>query len=123
MSASVNKIELNRRRIALAYLDFCQRHFYGKWVNVVLESKARVRVEITQQSIEHCMLTLIEQPGYEEFGRLAGESNITTLYTGMLNRDASKLTPLGVTVLEEMMLAAVTDALQHPEKNTLQVVH
>jgi hypothetical protein len=118
----INLIEKNRQRIALAYLDFCQRHYCGEWAEVVVSENKGVRVYLSQQSIEQCMTTLIEQPGYEEFGQKDGDSHISTLYSGMLS-SLHKLTALGETVMEEMMVAAVSDALANPGETTLQVVH
>ncbi|HBE9078603.1 hypothetical protein [Serratia fonticola] len=122
MQNKINLIEKNRQRIALAYLDFCQRHYCGEWAEVVVSENKGVRVYLSQQSIEQCMTTLIEQPGYEEFGQKVGDSHISTLYSGMLS-SLHKLTALGETVMEEIMVAAVSDALANPGETTLQVVH
>ncbi|OKP31330.1 hypothetical protein [Serratia fonticola] len=122
MQNKINLIEKNRQRIALAYLDFCQRHYGGQRVELVLPKEKAVRVDITQQSIEQCMTSMIEQPGYAEFGRVGGQSSIETLYDRMLS-SLHKLTPLGVTVMEEMMAAVVSDALENPAEAPLQVVH
>ncbi|UAN58877.1 hypothetical protein [Serratia sp. JSRIV004] len=122
MKETISKIELYRGRIALAYLDFCQRHYCGEWAEVVVSENKGVRVYLSQQSIEQCMVALVEQPGYEEFGQKEGDSHISTLYSGMLS-SMHKLTPLGETVMEEMMVAAVSDALENPGETTLQVVH
>ncbi|WON77802.1 hypothetical protein [Serratia sp. UGAL515B_01] len=122
MSEKINLIELNRRRIAAAYLDFCQRHYGGKWVDIVVSQRKGVRVDITQQSIERCMIAQIEESCREEFGRKEGDNHITKLYGGMLSRNHC-LTFIGSTVMEEMMKAAVSDALENPGKTPLQVVH
>ncbi|KFK95055.1 MULTISPECIES: hypothetical protein [unclassified Serratia (in: enterobacteria)] len=122
MSERINLIEINRRRIITAYLGFCQGHYGGGWADIVLPKNNVVRVYVTQKSLEQCMVSLIEHPGYEEFGRQAGNTHITTLYHGMLTCK-HKLTALGTTVMEEMMKAAVSDALENPGKSTLQVVH
>lgn len=122
MKDAINKIELNRGRIAKAYLDFCQRHYGGQWVELVLPKGKAVRADITLKSLEQCMTAMIEQPGYAEFGRVGGQSSIETLYDRMLS-SLHKLTPLGATVMEEMMAAAVSDALENPGDTTLQVVH
>lgn len=121
MSDKINKIELNRRRIALAYLDFCQRHYGGDWANVTI-NKAMVRVEVSQVSIELCLKEIVEKQLRAEYGIADGQRQIATSYGAMLNRDASKLTPLGAQVMEEMMLDAVTDKLQNPDSILLQVV-
>lgn len=113
MSNKINLIEKNRQRIALAYLDFCQRHYGGQWVELVLPKGKAVRADITLKSLEQCMTSMIEQPGYAEFGRVGGQSSIETLYDRMLS-SLHKLTPLGATVMEEMMAAAVSDALENP---------
>ncbi|MFV9079401.1 hypothetical protein ABQ397_24270 [Serratia fonticola] len=122
MKEAINKIELYRGRIATAYLGFCQKHYGGEWAEVVISARKGVRVDVSRQSIEHCMATLIEQPGYEEFGRQAGDEHITKLYSSMLS-SMHGLTPLGAIVMKEMMAAAVSDALENPGETTLQVVH
>ncbi|QGH60197.1 hypothetical protein [Serratia proteamaculans] len=64
----INKIELNRSRIALAYLDYCQRHYGGKWADVVITKRKGVRVDLTQESIEALMKEFIENMIRAEFG-------------------------------------------------------
>lgn len=120
MSAKINKIERYRMRIALAYLDFCQRHYRGQWVDVVLENTAPIRVDISQKSIEQIMQRFIENQLRAEFGAEA-ELAIKKAYDAMLGTH-SGLTALGVTTLEDTMKALVADKLQNPDNFVLQVV-
>ncbi|CAI1046662.1 hypothetical protein [Serratia ficaria] len=117
-----NKIELNRRRIALAYLDFCQRHFGGKWSDVVVTKKKVVRVDLTQECIEALMKEFIENMVRAEFGITGGQEQIAKSYDAMLSKDRSRLTPLGKSAMEEALIDAVAYKLNNPSSQLLQVV-
>lgn len=122
MPNKINLIELNRKRIALAYLNFCQRHYGGKWADVLLPRKRKaVRVDVSLNSIEQVMKIYIENMLCAEFGIVAAQQQITTSYDAMLSH-TGKLTPLGVTSMEEAFVDAVTDKLQNPNSTLLQVV-
>lgn len=120
MSGDINNIERNRERIAIAYLDFCQRNYGGKWVDVTVGRK-KVRVDVTQQSIEAVMKEFIENLLRAEFGIAAGQQQIVYAYNEMLSADHG-LTQSAVSFLEEAMQEAVADKLAHPKSTLLQVV-
>jgi len=122
MSQWINNIALNRRRIALAYLDFCQRHFGGKWTDVVISKKKVVRVDLTQECIEALMQEFIENMVRAEFGIAGGQEQIAKSYDAMLSKDRSRLTPLGKSVMEEAFIDAVVYKLNNPSSQLLQVV-
>lgn len=122
MSQWINNIALNRRRIALAYLDFCQRHFGGKWSDVVISKKKVVRVDITQECVEALMQEFIENMIRAEFGIAGGQEQIAKSYDAMLSKDRSRLTPLGKSVMEEAFIDAVAYKLNNPSSQLLQVV-
>lgn len=122
MTTNTSTIELNRRRIAVAYLDFCQRHFGGKWADVVMSKKKVVRVEISQKSIEAVMGEFIENMLRAEFGISAGQQQIANSYDAMLSKDRSHLTQLGKDAMEEALLDAVAYQQQNPNSTLLQVV-
>ncbi|EFE96672.1 hypothetical protein [Serratia odorifera] len=122
MSQWINNITLNRRRIALAYLDFCQRHFGGKWSDVVISKKKVVRVDITQECVEALMQEFIENMIRAEFGIAGGQEQIAKSYDAMLSKDRSRLTPLGKSVMEEAFIDAVAYKLNNPSSQLLQVV-
>lgn len=117
-----NKIELNRSRIALAYLDHCQRYYGGKWADVVITKRKGVRVDLTQESIEALMKEFIENMVRAEFGIAAGQQQIANSYDAMLSKDRSRLTPLGKSAMEEAMIDAVAYKLNNPSSQLLQVV-
>lgn len=123
MSQWINNIALNRRRIALAYLDHCQRHFGGKWSDVVITKKKVVRVDLTQQSVESVMKEFIENMVRAEFGIYEGSKQISNSYDAMLSKDRSHLTPLGKSVMEEAFIDAVAYKLNNPSSQLLQVVN
>ena len=122
MSQWINNIALNRRRIALAYLDFCQRHFGGKWSDVVISKKKVVRVDLNQECIEALMQEFIENMVRAEFGIAGGQEQIAKSYDAMLSKDRSRLTPLGKSVMEEAFIDAVAYKLNNPSSQLLQVV-
>jgi len=122
MSQWINNIALNRRRIALAYLDFCQRHFGGKWSDVVISKKKVVRVDLTQECVEVLMQEFIENMIRAEFGIAGGQEQIAKSYDAMLSKDRSRLTPLGKSVMEEAFIDAVAYKLNNPSSQLLQVV-
>ncbi|QLJ67771.1 hypothetical protein HP437_22440 [Serratia marcescens] len=122
MTQWINNIALNRRRIALAYLDFCQRHFGGKWSDVVISKKKVVRVDLTQECVEALMKEFIENMVRAEFGITGGQEQIAKSYDAMLSKDRSRLTPLGKSAMEEAMLDAVDYKLNNPSSQLLQVV-
>lgn len=122
MTQWINNIALNRRRIALAYLDFCQRHFGGKWSDVVISKKKVVRVDLTQECVEALMKEFIENMVRAEFGIAGGQEQIAKSYDAMLSKDRSRLTPLGKSVMEEAFIDAVAYKLNNPSSELLQVV-
>ncbi|HEJ7174570.1 TPA: hypothetical protein SMF89_004600 [Serratia marcescens] len=122
MTQWTNNIALNRRRIALAYLDHCRRHFGGKWSDVVISKKKVVRVDLTQECIEALMKEFIENMVRAEFGITGGQEQIAKSYDAMLSKDRSRLTPLGKSVMEEAFIDAVAYKLNNPNSQLLQVV-
>lgn len=122
MTQWTNNIALNRRRIALAYLDHCRRHFGGKWSDVVISKKKVVRVDLTQECIEALMKEFIENMVRAEFGITGGQEQIAKSYDAMLSKDRSRLTPLGKSVMEEAFIDAVAYKLNNPSSELLQVV-
>ncbi|WP_329910005.1 hypothetical protein [Serratia quinivorans] len=117
-----NKIELNRGRIANAYLDYCQRHYGGKWADVVITKRKGVRVDLTQESIEALMKEFIENMIRAEFGIAAGQQQIANSYDAMLSKDRSSLTAIGKAAMAEAMIDAVAYKLNNPSSQLLQVV-
>ncbi|MER3384919.1 hypothetical protein [Pectobacterium aroidearum] len=117
----LGQIELERKRIARLYVDFCQRH-YGSGVAILkLENGNKTTVEVSEGNVSACMVKYIENAGVEEFGLDAATSQIKMLYVNMQNKDGSKLTPLGFEVMSEMILAAVSDAIENKGINVLEV--
>lgn len=123
MSEKLNQIARDRIRIARLYIDYCMRHYGGKWSDVVVTKKKIVRVDITEKSICFILIKFIENLSCSEHGLVEGRGRVVNLYSQMLNKDAGKLTPLGATVMIETMLAAVIDAIENPLNNELQVVN
>ncbi len=122
MTQWINKIALNRSRIANAYLDYCQRHYGGKWADVVITKRKGVRVDLTQESIEALMKEFIENMIRAEFGIAAGQQQIANSYDAMLSKDRSSLTAIGKAAMAEAMIDAVAYKLNNPSSQLLQVV-
>lgn len=118
-----SQIELERKRIARLYVDFCLRHYGSNVAILKLENGAKTTVEVSDNNVSACMVKYIENAGVEEFGLEAAASQIKTLYINMQNKDGSKLTPLGFEVMNEMVAAAVSDAIENNGANVLEVGH
>lgn len=117
------RIEKERQRIALAYLDYCRRHFGKGQAFVTLPShKLPVVVEITELSLSQSMINHIERLVYEVRGMKEGEQTVAEIYGAMFNSNHGKLTAYGHEFMSEMMADAVTEALQDPSNAELQVV-
>ncbi|AYH32996.1 hypothetical protein C5E19_15975 [Pectobacterium parmentieri] len=102
-------------------MDFCQRHYGSSVAILKLENGNKTTVEVSEENVSACMVKYIENAGVEEFGLDAATSQIKTLYINMQNKDGSKLTPLGFEVMSEMILAAVSDAIENNGVNVLEV--
>ncbi|WP_162940853.1 hypothetical protein [Pectobacterium parmentieri] len=116
-----SQIEIERKRISRLYVDFCQRHYGSSVAILKLENGNKTTVEVSEENVSACMVKYIENAGVEEFGLDAATSQIKTLYINMQNKDGSKLTPLGFEVMSEMILAAVSDAIENNGVNVLEV--
>jgi len=117
------RIERERQRIALTYIEYCQRHFGGSQAFVTLPSKKLpVVVEISELSLSQIMINHIERLVYEVRGLKDGEQAIIDTYAEMYDSVRGKLTPSGHDFIKEMMVDAVTEALQDPKHSDLQMV-
>lgn len=117
------RIERERQRIALTYIEYCQRHFGGSQAFVTLPSKKLpVVVEISELSLSQIMINHIERLVYEVRGLKEGEQAIIDTYAEMYDSVRGKLTPSGHDFIKEMMIDAVTEALQDPKHSDLQMV-
>jgi len=117
------RIERERQRIALTYIEYCQRHFGGSQAFVTLPSKKLpVVVEISELSLSQIMINHIERLVYEVRGLKEGEQAIIDTYAVMFDSVRGKLTPSGHDFIKEMMVDAVTEALQDPKHSDLQMV-
>lgn len=117
------RIERERQRIALIYIEYCQRHFGGSQAFVTLPSKKLpVVVEISEVSLSQIMINHIERLVYEVRGLKEGEQAIIDTYATMFDSVRGKLTPSGHDFIKEMMVDAVTEALQDPNHSDLQMV-
>ncbi|WP_413535031.1 hypothetical protein [Rahnella inusitata] len=117
------RIERERQRIALTYIEYCHRNFGGSQTFVALPSKKLpVVVEISELSLSQIMINHIERLVYEVRGLKEGEQAIIDTYAAMFDSMRGKLTPSGHDFIKEMMADAVTEALQNPKHSDLQMV-
>lgn len=117
------KIERDRQRIALAYLEYCGRHYGNGQAFVTLPShKLPVVVDVSELSLSQSMINHIERLVYEVRGLNDGEQAIVETYASMFNSIRGKLTPSGHDFMKEVLVDAVTEALQNPKTADLQVV-
>lgn len=117
------RIERERQRIALTYIEYCQRNFGGSQTFVTQPSKKLpVVVEISEVSLSQIMINHIERLVYEVCGLKEGEQAIIDTYAAMFDSVRGKLTPSGHDFIKEMMVDAVTEALKEPKHSDLQMV-
>ena len=89
---------------------------------MVISKKKVVRVDLTQECVEALMKEFIENMVRAEFGIAGGQEQIAKSYDAILSKDRSRLTPLGKSAMEEMMIDAVACKLHNPSSRLLQVV-
>ncbi|MFV8926266.1 hypothetical protein ABQ431_08225 [Serratia fonticola] len=121
MSMKINLIDLNRKRIALAYLNFCKKQYGGEWADIVISKHKGVRIDITISNIEALMKVYIENMLCAEFGIANAQKQVAASYDAMLDQ-FGKLTPFGEDAMDDMMRDAVAYKLENPDSTLLQVV-
>ncbi|TYL43927.1 hypothetical protein [Dickeya sp. ws52] len=116
-----SQIKKERERVARLYISFCKIHYGSNVAIIKLESGGKTTVEVSEENIKACMVKYIETAGISEFGIDGACNRVKTLYANMQNKDSSKLSPLGIEVMSEMVLAAVTDAIENNGTNVMEV--
>lgn len=118
---SSKPIESERKRIARLYVDYCRRHYGNDIAIIKLENGNKATVEVSEGNVSACMVKYIENAGISEFGIDGAYSRLKTLYVNMQNANLSKLSPLGIEVMSEMILTAVTDVIEDTGTNMMEV--
>lgn len=125
MNQSNNALELNRKHIADAFVNYCRLKSGGTAVlNLVVKKQVVVLGDLAPESVAGCLINSIELQCIRKFGRDKGLSMLSETYAGMLTKDNSRLTSEGVEFMNEVMKEVVTAALDNPDnKFGLEIYH
>lgn len=120
MTKNNTAFELSRKHISDAFIDYCKRRSGGLPVCAVKAAGKQVILgELTSQAVYRCLTDCFEVACFAKYGPDNSQQLLTATYSGMLNHDASKLTPEGIEFMEGVMSNAVEMALNNPKDNTL----
>lgn len=115
-----NSLELNRNRIAGAFLEYCKRLSGGHPLcTVKVKRKQVILGELSTDAVCRCLKDCFEAQCNKEYGQASSIELLTSTYSGMLNKDNSKLTQEGIEFMADIMSNAVEIALTHPKNNSL----
>lgn len=115
-----HSIELNRKHFAEAFVDYCKRRSGGHPVCTVMVNRQQVILsELSADAVLRCLTDCFEVECYKKYGQASSLKLLAATYSGMLNRDNSKLTPEGIEFMTSLMSNAVEVALNNPQDNTL----
>ncbi|MBJ9641962.1 hypothetical protein I5520_08170 [Citrobacter sp. FDAARGOS_156] len=121
-----NSLELNRKHIADAFINYCRLRNNGSAVlNLMVKRQVVALDNLTESAISNCLINSIELQCLRKFGCDRGMSMLSETYAGMLTKDNSRLTSEGVEFMNEVMKETVTSALEKPKDNNfgLEVYH
>ena len=126
MSQKNNSLELNRKHIADAFVNYCcLRNGGSAMMNVVVNRQVVALGNLTLEAVASCLINSMELQCFRKFGRDKGVTMLAETYAGMLSKDNSRLTFDGVEFMNEVMKTAVTAALANPKDNNfgLEIYH
>lgn len=126
MKNSNNSLELNRKHIADAFINYCRLRNNGSAVlNLMVKRQVVALDNLTESAISNCLINSIELQCLRKFGNDRGMSMLSETYAGMLTKDNSRLTSEGVEFMNEVMKETVTSALENPKDNNfgLEIYH
>ena len=121
-----NSLELNRKHIADAFVNYCcLRNGGSAMMNVVVNRQVVALGNLTLEAVASCLINSMELQCFRKFGRDKGVTMLAETYAGMLSKDNSRLTFDGVEFMNEVMKTAVTAALANPKDNNfgLEIYH
>ncbi|EAW9078554.1 hypothetical protein [Salmonella enterica] len=96
-------LETRRDRIIHAKLDSLARHV-GKHVQLAnLSDGSRVPVELSHGILKKALIKIFESGLYEAQGHERAEKRISDHYSDCMNKAYSKLTPHGMTFMNEVI--------------------
>lgn len=126
MKNSNNSLELNRKHIADAFINYCRLRNNGSAVlNLMVKRQVVALDNLTESAISNCLINSIELQCLRKFGSDRGMSMLSETCAGMLTKDNSRLTSEGVEFMNEVMKETVTSALENPKDNNfgLEIYH
>lgn len=126
MKPSNNSLELNRKHIADAFINYCRLRNNGSAeLNLMVKKQIVALGNLTEAAVASCLINSIELQCLRKFGRDNGMPMLSETYAGMLIKDNSRLTSEGVEFMNEVMKEAVTAALENPKDNNfgLEIYH
>ena len=126
MNQKNNALELNRKHIADAFVNYCRLHNAGlAMINVVVKRQVITLSDLTPTAVVRCLINSMELQCFRELGRDKGIPILIETYAGMLSKDNSRLISEGVEFMNEVMKTAVTAALENPKCNNfgLEIYH
>ncbi|QBH98436.1 hypothetical protein EKN56_19795 [Limnobaculum zhutongyuii] len=113
------QIKLNRKHIAQAFLDYCRCRNGGHSVMAVTVGSQKIILsDLTVDAISRCLTDCFEVKCFQKLGRDKAMPQLMATYSGMLNKDNTKLMPEGIEFMNLVMTNSVEIALKNPKDNT-----
>ncbi|MGR7527390.1 hypothetical protein [Klebsiella aerogenes] len=119
-------LELNRKHVADAFIQYCRLRNNGSAVlNLMVKKQVVALDNLTAEAVANCLINSIELQCFRKFGRDKGLPVLNDTYAGILNKDNSRLTSEGIEFMNEVMKEAVTAAMKSPKNNNfgLEIYH
>lgn len=118
MSVTKNTLELNRKHIAGAFIEYCMKRHQGMPVlNLLVGRQPVVLGSLSEHAVCNCLIHTFEKQCIQKYGAGKAASMLTETYSGMLSKDNSRLMPDGVDFINEVMKEAVSAAIKNPADN------
>jgi hypothetical protein len=115
-----HQLELNRKHIAGAFVEYCKRRSGGHPVcTVKVKRKQVILGELSTDAVCRCLKDCFEAQCHKEYGQAGSTELLTSTYSSMTNKDNSKLTEEGIEFMADIMSNAVEIALKDPKNNSL----
>ncbi|WAT01492.1 hypothetical protein [Rouxiella chamberiensis] len=121
------RIERDRKRIALSYIDYCKSQHGVKVAHIkVPRKKMPVVVELSEAGIKKGMIerfeNLVMKSGITPFVTTDEMRCVADTYAEFFDPNNGKLTQQGFGFMEALMVEMVSEALKQPKGSDLKVV-
>lgn len=118
MSVTKNSLELNRKHVAGAFIEYCMKRHQGMPVlNLLVGRRPVVIGALSEHAVCNCLIHTFEKQCIQKYGAGKAEPMLTETYSEMLSKDNSRLMPHGVDFMNEVMKEAVAIAIKKPANN------